>query len=101
MEPGWHLENPQSQQLLKEAGTCCPGWHMRPCRPEPLLEPETVAFRIKYYSVKIVVTEISTPVVRLGSFTAATMKNSVFWDLNSQLVPHRKHSTSPLQSPAG
>jgi hypothetical protein len=29
-----------------------------------------------------------------------TMKNVVFWDLKSQIVPHRKHITSPLQFPA-
>jgi hypothetical protein len=28
------------------------------------------------------------------------MKNDVFWDIKTQFVPHRKH-TSPLQSPAG
>jgi hypothetical protein len=29
------------------------------------------------------------------------MKNAVFWDIKTQFVPHRKHITSPLQSPAG
>jgi hypothetical protein len=29
------------------------------------------------------------------------MKNVVFWDINTQFVPHMKHITSPLQSPAG
>jgi hypothetical protein len=29
------------------------------------------------------------------------MKNAVFWDLKTHFVPHRKHITSPLQSPAG
>jgi hypothetical protein len=28
------------------------------------------------------------------------MKN-VFWDIKTKLVPHRRHITSPLQSPAG
>jgi hypothetical protein len=27
------------------------------------------------------------------------MKNSVFWDIKTQLVPHRRYTTSPLQSP--
>jgi hypothetical protein len=27
------------------------------------------------------------------------MKNTVFWDIKSQFLPHRKH-TSPLQRPA-
>jgi hypothetical protein len=28
------------------------------------------------------------------------MKNSVFWDIKTLFAPHRKHTTSPLQSPA-
>jgi hypothetical protein len=33
--------------------------------------------------------------------TEVTMKNTVFWDIKSLFVPHRKRITSPLQSPAG
>jgi hypothetical protein len=40
-------------------------------------------------------------VVRFEIFTAATMKNAVFWDKEPQFVPRRRHITSPLQSPAG
>jgi hypothetical protein len=29
------------------------------------------------------------------------VKNVVFWDIKPQFVPHRRHITSPLQSPAG
>jgi hypothetical protein len=29
------------------------------------------------------------------------MKNAVFWDIEIQFVPHKKHITSPLQSPGG
>jgi hypothetical protein len=29
------------------------------------------------------------------------MKNVVFWDIKTHFVLHRKHITSPLQSPAG
>jgi hypothetical protein len=29
------------------------------------------------------------------------MKNAAFWDIKTQFVPHRKHITSPIQSPAG
>jgi hypothetical protein len=29
------------------------------------------------------------------------MKYAVFWDIKTQFVPHRRHITSPLQSPAG
>jgi hypothetical protein len=28
------------------------------------------------------------------------MKNVVLWDIKTQFVSHRRHSTSPLQSPA-
>jgi hypothetical protein len=28
------------------------------------------------------------------------MKNAVLWDIRTQFVPHRRHITSPLQSPA-
>jgi hypothetical protein len=38
--------------------------------------------------------------VRFEVFTAVTMKNAVFWDIKSQFVLHRRHITSPLQSPA-
>jgi hypothetical protein len=37
---------------------------------------------------------------RFEVFTAVTMKNGVFWDIKTQFVPHRRHITSPLQSPA-
>jgi hypothetical protein len=30
---------------------------------------------------------------------AVTMKNAVFWDIKTQFIPHRRHITSPLQSP--
>jgi hypothetical protein len=39
--------------------------------------------------------------VRFEVFTAVTVKNSVFWDIKIQFVPHRRHITSPLQNPAG
>jgi hypothetical protein len=39
--------------------------------------------------------------LRYEVFTAVTMKNAVFWDIKPQFVPHRKHITSLLQSPAG
>jgi hypothetical protein len=29
------------------------------------------------------------------------MKNDVFWDIETQFVLHRRHITSPLESPAG
>jgi hypothetical protein len=38
--------------------------------------------------------------VRFEVFTAMTMKNGVFWDIETQFVLHRRHIMSPLQSPA-
>jgi hypothetical protein len=29
------------------------------------------------------------------------IKNVVSWDINTQFLPHKRHITSPLQSPAG
>jgi hypothetical protein len=37
---------------------------------------------------------------RFEVFTAVNMKNAVFWDIKTQFVLHRRHITSPLQSPA-
>jgi hypothetical protein len=41
--------------------------------------------------------------IYIGSeaFRAATMKNAVFWNIKTDFVPHRKHTASPPQSPAG
>jgi hypothetical protein len=39
--------------------------------------------------------------VRFVVLAAVTMKNAVFWDIKTQFVPHRRHITSPPQSPAG
>jgi hypothetical protein len=44
--------------------------------------------------------ELDTRYVRFEVFTAVTMKNGVFWDVKTQFVLHRRHITSPLQSPA-
>jgi hypothetical protein len=38
--------------------------------------------------------------VRFEVFTAVTMKNVVFCEIKTQFIPHRRHITSPLQSPA-
>jgi hypothetical protein len=38
--------------------------------------------------------------VRFDVFTAVTMKNVVFWDIKPQFILHRRHITSPLQSPS-
>jgi hypothetical protein len=39
--------------------------------------------------------------LRFEVFTAFTMKNAVFWDIKIQLVPQRRHISSPPQSAAG
>jgi hypothetical protein len=38
--------------------------------------------------------------IRFEVFKAGTMKNAVFWDTETQFVPHRRHITAKLQSPA-
>jgi hypothetical protein len=43
---------------------------------------------------------ILLPVCKLEVFTAVTMKNAVFWDIK-KFIRHRRHITSPLQSPVG
>jgi hypothetical protein len=35
--------------------------------------------------------------VRFEALTAVTIKNSVFWEIKTQFVLHRRHITSPLQ----
>jgi hypothetical protein len=37
---------------------------------------------------------------KIWGLQIVTMKNSVFWDVNTQFVPHRTHITSLLQSSA-
>jgi hypothetical protein len=37
--------------------------------------------------------------VRFEVFTAVTIKNVFVWDIKAQFVLHRRHITSPLQSP--
>jgi hypothetical protein len=60
------------------------------CHPEytVIIYPPFAAEFIKIY-------------VRFKVFSAMTMKNVIFWDIKTQFVPHRRHITSPLQSPAG
>jgi hypothetical protein len=41
------------------------------------------------------------PDVRCEVFTAVTMKNAVFWNIETHYVPHRRHITTPLLSPDG
>jgi hypothetical protein len=39
--------------------------------------------------------------MRVDIFMVVAMKKAIFWDIKTQFVPHRKHITYPLQSPAG
>jgi hypothetical protein len=48
-------------------------------------------------SAFVYVIEIS----EIWGFTALTTENAVFWDIKTQFLPHWRHITSPLQSPAG
>jgi hypothetical protein len=36
---------------------------------------------------------------KIWGFHGGTTKNAVFWDITTQFVLHRRHITSPLQSP--
>jgi hypothetical protein len=45
--------------------------------------------------------EHGNELVRFEVSTAVTMKNAVFGVIKTQFVLHRRHITSPLQSPAG
>jgi hypothetical protein len=38
--------------------------------------------------------------VRFEVFTAVTIKNVIFWDIETHFVLHRRHINSLLQSPA-
>jgi hypothetical protein len=42
-----------------------------------------------------------TVYARFEVLTALAIKNAFFWDIKPQFIPHRKHITSPLWSPAG
>jgi hypothetical protein len=44
--------------------------------------------------------DLNSHYVTFEVFTAVTMKNAAFWDIETQFVLHRKHIISPLQSPA-
>jgi hypothetical protein len=65
------------------------------------LEPEETLWGASVRAFPPARHEIQIERVRLNVSTAVTMKNSVFWDIKPQFVPHRKHITSPLQSPGG
>jgi hypothetical protein len=39
--------------------------------------------------------------VKFEVFTAVTMMNADVWDIKTQFIPHRRHTTSPLKSSSG
>jgi hypothetical protein len=49
---------------------------------------------------KMKIKEIKIQPLRFEVIMAVTMKNVVFWDIKTQFLPHRRHITSPLLSPA-
>jgi hypothetical protein len=55
---------------------------------------------LKHPSGAVVLSVIMFPHVRFEVFKAVTMKNAIFWNIKTQFVLHRRHITSPLQSPA-
>jgi hypothetical protein len=59
----------------------------------------TSSTRVQTFIVTITSDDKETN-VRSEIFNAMTMKNVVFWDIELLFVPHRRHITSPLQSPA-
>jgi hypothetical protein len=61
--------------------------------------PETAVNR-NYWLLYMVEVRRKILCVKFEVFTAVTMKNVVFWDIKTQFVLHRRHITSPLQSPA-
>jgi hypothetical protein len=46
-------------------------------------------------------TDTSAALLHRSAVTGVAMKNVVFWDIRTHFVLHRRHITSPLQSPAG
>jgi hypothetical protein len=59
----------------------------------------TIATRNSNVSPLLLAVLISSKQIEV--VTAVNTKNSLFWDMKTQFVPHRKHIASPLQSPAG
>jgi hypothetical protein len=71
---------------------------LSPPSPSPTPTPPTPTqkHRNEYRDVTYSVQDVRSEV-----FTAVTMNNVVFWGIETQFVPHRRHITSPLQSSAG
>jgi hypothetical protein len=63
--------------------------------------PDIFPLQLCTHPPQLLVCTSSCTNVRFEGFTAVTVKNVVLWDMKTQFVPHRRHITSPLQSPAG
>jgi ABC-type multidrug transport system fused ATPase/permease subunit len=75
---------------------------------EPVLFSETLRHNLdpfKQYSDEALWNSLEEVnykyVVRFGAFTAVTMKNAVFWNIETEFVLHRRHIISPLQNSVG
>jgi hypothetical protein len=66
---------------------------------KPLIPGKRISELRKSIKVNVVVL-IHEKHVRCEVFTAVTMKTVVFWNIKTHFVLHRRHITSPLQSPA-
>jgi hypothetical protein len=62
--------------------------------------PPKDGYRMQEWIMKRFMVGVCTS-VRVEVFSAVAMKNFVFWDIKTEFVLHRRHITSPLQSPAG
>jgi hypothetical protein len=94
--PVWRRSFALKFVILKQQGKLCDIWGIHGCDYEEgrLLGSQeahcvSVAELSRLMLCKIVV------------FTAVNMKKTVFWDIKTQFVPHRRHVTPPLQRSAG
>jgi hypothetical protein len=83
------------------------------------IDKDVVLIRFMYWDIRHVIVRVSAspsvqPAMNLALNNLRTlhvrnclyklhriMKNAVLWDIETQFVPHRKHTTSPLQSQTG
>jgi hypothetical protein len=49
------------------------------------------------HQLLVVTVDITIYCERFQVFRAVTMKNTVFWDIRTQFVPHRKHYVSATE----
>jgi hypothetical protein len=89
-----------SNPFLYGSNSCYKPYQYRPL----WLDPKSYTFTL-YSSLNIsdqvshqhkTTDKIKVAIVEV--FTALTMKNAVFWDIETQFVPHRNHIISPLKT---